>query len=686
VARTGTRRVAHQPALDGVRGVAVALVLLFHQEWLSGGYVGVSVFFTLSGYLITTLALAEHDATPGLDVRAFYGRRVRRLMPASLACLLGVAVLGLFGVFSSVEHLRRDLWAALAPVYNWVALGAGTSYAELVGTGGSTRSPLEHFWSLAIEEQFYWVWPLALVVILRRSTRGRLVLIGGLTAVFALAAPLIAHSWGPDAAYWATPARLGEILVGALLAVVLHARQGRPLPAAAAGLAGGGLAAVVCAAVLWPSGSGPAYTGWLPVFALGSVALIAGLQVPSPVRRALSWPPLVALGAISFGVYLFHWPVFVLLDEERTHLPTVVLFALRIAVTLALAIVSYRHLERPVRAVRVRPRVVGVAAVVACASMAAVAATVPAAAARPYWMPDGADDASTADVVPTAPAPVATTTTTTVTSVATPPVETTTTATTASSPSSVAAPPTSVDPPDPTTLPAALVPSLPGPPERPVRVLVVGDSTAMATATGLVNWSKLNPVYLKVSSAASTGCGFVADGAQAMDARGSFAKQCKRVRTALPKRQAAFHPDVVVGMVTLTDVDRRSWSADEGPLEPMDPRFHDRLVAAYDAATQELLANGATDVVWIVPLIPTVAYGEARQYLLEPARYAAYGAALREVASHFPGQVEVADLAAWAATLPAPPDRPDGLHWSRSAALDVAEQFLAPVLVNAGLT
>ncbi|MET0457992.1 MAG: acyltransferase, partial [Ilumatobacteraceae bacterium] len=146
--RTRQASFAHQPALDGVRGVAVALVLLFHQGWLSGGYVGVSVFFTLSGYLITTLALAEHDATRGLDVRAFYGRRIRRLMPASLACLLGVAVLGLFGVFSSVEHLRRDLWAALGQVYNWVALGGGTSYAELVGTGGSARSPLEHFWSL----------------------------------------------------------------------------------------------------------------------------------------------------------------------------------------------------------------------------------------------------------------------------------------------------------------------------------------------------------------------------------------------------------------------------------------------------------------------------------------------------------------------------------------------------------
>ena len=120
VERSTIGRFARQPALDGVRAIAVALVLLFHQGWLSGGYVGVSVFFTLSGYLITSLALVEHDRTGRLDVRAFYGRRVRRLLPASLACLVGVVVLAFTGVFDAVEHLRRDLWGALLQVYNWV--------------------------------------------------------------------------------------------------------------------------------------------------------------------------------------------------------------------------------------------------------------------------------------------------------------------------------------------------------------------------------------------------------------------------------------------------------------------------------------------------------------------------------------------------------------------------------------
>jgi peptidoglycan/LPS O-acetylase OafA/YrhL len=154
IVEPAARRFAYQPALDGVRGVAVAMVLLFHAGWISGGYVGVSVFFTLSGYLITSLALIEHRRTGSPDVPAFYGRRVRRLLPASLACLAGVIVLAAFGLVRDVEHLRRDLWGALAQVYNWVALSGGQSYADLVA-GDAGQSPLDHYWSLAIEEQFY---------------------------------------------------------------------------------------------------------------------------------------------------------------------------------------------------------------------------------------------------------------------------------------------------------------------------------------------------------------------------------------------------------------------------------------------------------------------------------------------------------------------------------------------------
>ena len=172
--RTRQASFAYQPALDGLRAIAVAMVLLFHQGWLSGGYVGVSVFFTLSGYLITSLALAEHDAHRSprrrrASTAAACAGCCRPAWPASPAS----CVLATVGLFDGVEHLRRDLCGALAQVYNWVALGSGQSYAQI---GRQRRSaaarPLDHYWSLAIEEQFYWVWPLALVVILRRPVGG----------------------------------------------------------------------------------------------------------------------------------------------------------------------------------------------------------------------------------------------------------------------------------------------------------------------------------------------------------------------------------------------------------------------------------------------------------------------------------------------------------------------------------
>src|SRR4051812_10430957 len=143
----------HQPALDGLRGVAVALVLAFHLAipWASGGYLGVSVFFTLSGFLITSLLLAEHTRTGRLDVRAFYVRRVRRLLPASLLCLAAVTALLAAGVIASRAGAQGDVLGGVLDVANWHALLGHHSYADLF----RAPSPLDHFWSLAIEEQFY---------------------------------------------------------------------------------------------------------------------------------------------------------------------------------------------------------------------------------------------------------------------------------------------------------------------------------------------------------------------------------------------------------------------------------------------------------------------------------------------------------------------------------------------------
>ncbi|MFM2078206.1 MAG: hypothetical protein RJA49_2096, partial [Actinomycetota bacterium] len=167
------RTLEYQPAIDGVRAVAVTLVVLFHLglTWMPAGYLGVSVFFTLSGYLITALLLAEFGRGGGVSFRRFYARRARRLLPASLLVLLAVVVARWLGEFALVPGLRADLLGALLQVFNWVQLAGTTSYGALFGRAAVFTSPLEHYWSLAIEEQFYLVWPVTMLALLRWSAR-----------------------------------------------------------------------------------------------------------------------------------------------------------------------------------------------------------------------------------------------------------------------------------------------------------------------------------------------------------------------------------------------------------------------------------------------------------------------------------------------------------------------------------
>ena len=343
-------RLEYQPALDGVRAVAVAMVLLFHGGvgWMGGGYIGVSVFFTLSGYLITSLLLAEADATGAVRVGAFLSRRARRLLPASAVCIVAVAVCSRYGLLDGVANLDRDLLGATFQVQNWVLLASGDSYTDVLATVGGQRSPLEHYWSLAIEEQFYWVWPLVFGWL---ATRHRALLsrrLAVMTIAAGVAAPLIAIVWGGDAAYWATPARLAEILVGAWLAVVLTGRRLGGMRSAWLAAAGT-CAPWSCWRSVLPSDGGLMYRGALPLVGVASALLIAGLQAPGTLRSLLALAPFVALGRISYGVYLFHWPIYVIVDEARTGLSGPALLGLRLAATGIAATLSYVLIERPIR-------------------------------------------------------------------------------------------------------------------------------------------------------------------------------------------------------------------------------------------------------------------------------------------------------------------------------------------------
>lgn len=337
-------RLGQQPALDGVRGVAVLLVVIFHLGTgvLTGGYLGVSVFFTLSGFLITTLLLERFDDTGELALRGFYVRRIKRLLPASSLTLLAIAVLTAGGALRATSRSQGDLIAAALNVFNWREVASGRDYADLF----AGDSPVAHFWSLAIEEQFYVVWPLTLLLLLRTARCSPRTLVRVIVTLFAASA-IAAQFGSANLVYFASWNRAAEVLAGAALAAWLT-RAAR-LPSWWRWLPGPALALILVLSLTTPAASGWAYSGGLPLFSLVSVALIAGLQRPGRIHRGLSWRPLVGLGKISYGVYLVHWPVFVYVDEVRMGVDGWNLTVTRLMLTALLAWAMYLVVERPVR-------------------------------------------------------------------------------------------------------------------------------------------------------------------------------------------------------------------------------------------------------------------------------------------------------------------------------------------------
>ncbi len=385
----------HVPALDGIRAVAVAAVLAFHGgvPGATGGFLGVDAFFVLSGYLITSLLLAEWTRNGGrIQLTAFWGRRVRRLLPA---LVLVVATVATFARATlppeEVRLLRGDGFAALFYVANWRMIFRGSDYFAQT----AAPSPLEHTWSLGIEEQFYLVWPLVLGAVLYgvRPTRAPRSVAGGrqlrqrlwcLVAVCAAGAAVslvaLAATYSPDdpgRAYYGTDTRGGAILVGCGLAGLVALRTAdrggahafvqahgadRPIRGKGRRAALGATAAAAGGVLIWAtthfSGTdGALYRGAMTGVALAVAVVIAHVVlVPRGwCARLLSVPPLPALGRISYGVYLWHWPVFLAANADRTELQGLPLFAVRCLLTLVLAGASYALVERPVqRRVRVR--------------------------------------------------------------------------------------------------------------------------------------------------------------------------------------------------------------------------------------------------------------------------------------------------------------------------------------------
>ena len=356
--------IAHVPALDGIRGLAVAGVLMFHLGHLRGGYLGVDAFFVLSGFLITSLLLAERVAAGRVALAGFWARRARRLLPALLVLLV---VVGLYAATvapaAEVARIRGDGLATLLYGANWHAIWAGHGYFDLF----ATPSPLEHTWSLAIEEQFYVVWPLIFVglVALTRGSRRALVLVSvALAGASAVAMAMLFDPADVNRAYIGTDARAASILVGAALAFGWRRVPGRGDSAWGKGrvaLEVVAFVAVIGLALAWASVDGQTAGLYRGGFLLGEIAvafvIAAGAHPkPGPIARALSWKPFVALGTISYGLYLWHWPVFVWMTPARTGLDGSLLDVARLATALGVAVVSYRIVEQPVRRGRLSTR------------------------------------------------------------------------------------------------------------------------------------------------------------------------------------------------------------------------------------------------------------------------------------------------------------------------------------------
>ncbi len=356
--RSDRAGLSHLPGLDGLRGLAVAGVLAFHAgfEKMVGGYLGVSTFFTLSGFLITSLLLQESRRTGAVQLGRFWSRRFRRLLPAALVVL--AAVMLLFGPFVATAGqrltLKGDVLWSLFDVANWHYILSGSSYAELF----VSPSPVLHYWSLSIEEQFYVLFPVVLVG-LWRVCRGRRLPLGlalaGLATLSFLEMVLLGFS--KDRIYFGTDTRASELLLGGLLAVVLSSEEVRKRLALrlrwrTTVIALGGVALAVQLWWWWslPQGTGWLYRGGFTLYALMTCLVITAAAVPTGfVRWFLSLEVLRWLGVRSYGIYLIHWPIFLTVRQTWPGLDRWVSTAVAVAVTLLLAVASFRFLETPVR-------------------------------------------------------------------------------------------------------------------------------------------------------------------------------------------------------------------------------------------------------------------------------------------------------------------------------------------------
>ncbi len=622
-------RFSYRPALDGLRALAVIAVVVFHldETGLTGGFLGVDAFFVLSGFLITTLLVLEWRRHETIGVIAFWARRARRLLPALILLVLAVALFAWIAVpTTELARLRGDGIAGLFYVANWRFVLSGQSYFDLF----SAPSPFRHLWSLAIEEQFYLVWPLVTLGCLRWG-RGRLGKLATVTAVATIASvglmAALFEADDPSRSYYGTDTHAHVILIGALLALFLI---GRPQPSARAtrGLAIVGVPALLAtlAAFVWAhDASRSLYFGGSLAFALVVAALIASLVLApaGPVARLFAVRPFVAIGVISYGIYLWHWPVIVYATETRVGLSGLALDAFRIALTLTCAVASYFLVERPIRrGFRTRRSWIAVPAGLAAGTLALVLATLGATAAPTFFGPsDG-----------------------------------------------TATPPTTLGPREPDT---------------PMHVVLVGDSLAASLGPGLDD--AMSARGIRFEAAATPGCSILRGVTVRPDGRPyPWSRDCDRAITPALRTvvSTAPEPDLVVWLSTWDAVDRILG----GRRVALGTLAGDaRLRSEVERAAELLRSHGARLVILTVP-DPVPGTQSVLPGLDEADRVTNLNALYRAAAAT-DGTIEIVDLAAMVcpdgkcpATVGGVELRPDGSHFSPRGAEVVGRQLTDDLL------
>jgi peptidoglycan/LPS O-acetylase OafA/YrhL len=624
--------LAYLPALDGIRGVAMIGILGVHAGvyLTAGGFFLLDSFFALSGFLITSLLIVEWRKRGTIKLGAFWARRARRLLPALFFMLLGVAFLyGIFVPAGTYPTLRGDALSALFYFANWHYIVSGSDYFHMTGL----TSPLIHTWSLAVEEQFYLVWPLVFLGVLKiwRSLRILLVvaIVGALASALEMA--LLYNPTDINRLYFGTDTHAQSVLVGATLALglALWAERNRKGDAqdwqartpwgrgvlTVIGVAGLVVSGLLCATV--HSDDVFAYRGGflLAAIASGAVLLSVSCAQTSLVAKLLSFPVFTFIGRISYGMYLWHFPLFIFINEQRTGLSGWSLYVVRVIPTVGVALLSFYLVERPIRQgtffTSLRARVLTVPAV-AVVVVAIVLATMPAA-----------------DTIAVGAAAIGT------------------------------VPATAVTTPIPATYSSA-----------PTRVLLVGDSQALTLGIGLeaaltAHRQKYDDLHLL--NEGILGCG-VADGTTGEQSGGTFVvgapctpdpqrakcppggvfgpKQnvpCQAWTAAWADWVRQFQPNVVVLLAGGGEILDRLYRGHTTNI--LNPTFAAYVESQLQKAVRIATARGALMVLETKPCQSTGEQPNGEPWPQDSAaRQEAYNGLLRKVAAQHPGQVYVQDL------------------------------------------